>query len=202
MKSKPRSRRLLPGVLLLAGLLLIAVVLRAQILGALGAYLVQAGPPQKADAALVLAGDGWGYRMLTAAQLARDGFVPKVLVSGPNGAYGLHECDLAIPFAVKRGYPEAYFVHIEHSARSTVAEARAVLPVIRQMGLKRIIVVTSNFHTRRAGAIFRKAAPDLTILVVAAPDENFTPDGWWHDREGQKTFLFEWEKTLANWVGL
>jgi uncharacterized SAM-binding protein YcdF (DUF218 family) len=202
VKSKPRSRRLWPGLLLLAGLVLIAVVLRAQILGALGAYLVQASPPEKADAALVLAGDAWGYRILTAARLARDGFVPKVLVSGPDGAYGLHECELAIPFAVKRGYPESYFVHMEHSARSTVAEAQAVLPVIRRMGFKRIIVVTSNFHTRRAGAIFRKAAPDLKIIVVAAPDENFTTDGWWHSREGQKTFLVEWEKTLANWIGL
>ena len=202
MKSKPRSRRLWPGVLLLAGLALIAVVLRAQILGALGSYLVQAGPPQKADAALVLAGDGWGNRILTAAQLARDGFVPKVLVSGPDGAYGLHECDLAIPFAVKQGYPESYFVHMENSARSTVAEAQAVLPVIRRMGFQRLIVVTSNFHTRRAGAIYRKMAPDLTILMVAAPDESFTASDWWHSREGQKTFVVEWEKTVANWIGL
>jgi uncharacterized SAM-binding protein YcdF (DUF218 family) len=190
------------GLLLLAGLVFIAVVLHAQILGALGAYLVQAGPPQKADAALVLAGDGWGYRMLTAAQLARDGFVPKVLVSGPDGAYGLHECDMAIPFAVKHGYPESYFVHIEHSARSTAAEAQAVLPVIRRMGIQRLIVVTSNFHTRRAGAIFRRLAPDLTILMVAAPDKSFTAGGWWHNREGQKTFLTESEKTVANWLGL
>ena len=189
-------------MLLLAGLVLLAVVLHARIFGALGAYLVQAGPPQKADAALVLAGDGWGYRVLTASQLARDGFVPKVLVSGPDGVYGLHECDLAIPFAVKHGYPESYFVHMENSARSTVAEAQAVLPDIRRMGIQRLIVVTSNFHTRRAGAIFRKLAPDLTILVVAAPDKNFTADGWWHDREGQKTFLMEWEKAIANGMGL
>ena len=202
MKSKPRSRSLWPGILLLAGLALTAVVLHQRILGALGAYLVHAGPPQKADAALVLAGDGWGHRILTAAQLARDGFVPKVLVSGPDGAYGLYECDLAIPFAVKHGYPEPFFVHMENSARSTLAEAQALLPVIRRMGLRRIIVVTSNFHTRRAGAIYRKLAPDLTILVVAAPDENFTPNGWWHNREGQKTFVVEWEKTVANWIGL
>jgi len=201
VKSKPRSRRLWLGVVLLVGLLL-AAVLHAQILGALGAYLVQAGPPQKADAALVLAGDGWGYRVLTAAQLARDGFVPRVLVSGPDGAYGLHECDLAIPFAVKHGYPESYFVHMENSARSTVAEARAVLPEIRRMGVQRLIVVTSNFHTRRAGAIFRELAPDLTILVVAAQDKDFTADGWWHGRQGQKTFLMEWEKTIANGMGL
>ncbi len=202
MKSKPRSRRLWPGLLLLAGLVFIVVVFRAQILGALGAYLVQAVPPQKSDAALVLAGDGWGYRILTAAQLARDGFVPKVLVSGPDGAYGYHECDLAIPFAVKHGYPQSYFVHMENSGRSTVTEAQALLPVIRRMGIHRLILVTSNFHTRRAGAIYRKLAPDLTILVVAAPDKNFTASGWWDNREAQKTFLMEWEKTVANWFGL
>ncbi|MEO8052545.1 MAG: YdcF family protein, partial [Acidobacteriota bacterium] len=196
MNSKPRNRRLWPWALLLA-LAVLSVVFQARILGALGARLVQAGPPQKADAALVLAGDGWGFRILTAAQLERDGFVPKVLVSGPDGAYGLHECDLAIPFAMKRGYPESYFVHLEHSARSTQTEAEAVLPVIRSMGVKRLIVVTSNFHTRRAGAIFRKLAPDLTIMMVAAPDKNFTADGWWHSREGQKTFLMEWEKTVS-----
>lgn len=201
MKFKPRSRRLWLWVLSLAALVL-AAVLHARILGALGAYLVQAGPPQKAGAALVLAGDAWGYRVLTAAQLDRDGFVPKVLVSGPDGAYGLHECDLAIPFAVKQGYPESYFVHMENSARSTVAEAQAILPVIRRMGIQRLIVVTSNFHTRRAGAIYRRLAPDLTILMVAAPDKYFTADGWWHGREGEKTFLMEWEKTLANWIGL
>jgi len=65
-----------------------------------------------------------------------------------------------------------------------------------------VIVVTNNYHTGRAGRIFRSLAPDLTILVVAAPDEYFTPDRWWHDREGQKTFLHEWEKTVANELGI
>jgi uncharacterized SAM-binding protein YcdF (DUF218 family) len=193
----------LPAAVLLAGLALIAIIVfHTQILGALGGYLVRAGPPQQADAALVLAGDGWGHRILTAAQLEREGFVRKVLVSGPDGAYGLHECDLAIPFAIKHGYPESYFVHLESSARSTLTEAQAILPVIRGMGIHRLILVTSNFHTRRAGAIYRRLAPDLTILVVAAPDQNFTPNGWWHNREAQKTFLMEWEKTVANWIGL
>jgi uncharacterized SAM-binding protein YcdF (DUF218 family) len=194
--------RLWPGGLLLAALVLIAGIIHTQILSALGGYLVQAVPPHPADAALVLAGDGWGHRILTAAQLVRDGYVPKVLVSGPDGSYGNHECDLAIPFAVRHGNPELYFVHVEHEGRSTLEEAHAVLIEVRREGLKRILVVTSNYHTRRAGRIFRSLAPDLTILMVAAPDEYFTPDGWWHNREGQKIFLTEWEKTVANWVGI
>lgn len=177
-------------------------VFHARLLDALGEHLVDAEAPQKADVALVLAGDQWGHRILTAAQLVRDGYVPKVLVSGPDGIFDNHECDLAIPFAVRRGYPEAYFVHVEHAARSTVAEAQAVLPAIRRAGYKRVLIVTSNYHTRRAGSIFRRLAPDLSILMIAAPDEHFTPQGWWRNREGQKIFLNEWEKTVANWFGI
>lgn len=183
-------------------LLVIAGVFHTQILSALGTFLVQADAPQKADAALVLAGDGWGNRILTGAQLARDGYVPKVLVSGPDGNYGYDESELAILFAVKHGYPKSYFVSLNHTARSTQAEAKAVMPEIRREGLKRIMIVTSNYHTRRAGRIFRAQAPDLTFLVVSAPDPDFSPDRWWHDREGQKTFLAEWEKTIANWLGI
>lgn len=196
---KSRTRALL---LTLVGLIVIAAVFHTAILSALGAYLIKADAPQKADVAVVLAGDSWGHRILTGAQLVRDGYVPKVIVSGPDGAYGNHECELAIAFAVKRGYPESYFIHSEHSARSTQAEAEALLPEIRRQGYKRIIVVTSNYHTRRAGNIFRALAPDLTILMVPASDENFTPGGWWHNREAEKIFLNEWEKTFANWLGI
>jgi uncharacterized SAM-binding protein YcdF (DUF218 family) len=62
--------------------------------------------------------------------------------------------------------------------------------------------VTSNYHTRRAGRIFRSKAPDLEIHMIAAPDRDFTPDGWWKTRQGQKVFLDEWIKTVATWFGL
>src|SRR5207237_6224458 len=131
-------------------------------------------PPQKADSALVLAGDAFGKRILTAAELVRQGYTPRVLVSGPGGAYDFHECELAIAFAVKRGYPESYFLHFEHDARSTEEEARATVPELRRLGASRVLLVTTDFHTRRAGKIFRSAAPDMTFDVVAAPDRDFS----------------------------
>lgn len=197
MKSRFRTALLVVGLILLA-----CIAFHGWILGALGSYLVQADPPEKADVAVVLAGDGWGNRILAAAQLERDGYVPKVIVSGPNGAYGRFECDLAIPFAVSQGYPEAYFAHLEHHARSTFAEAQAIVPEIRRLGYKRVLIVTSDYHTRRSRRIFHSLAPDLMVRVIAAPDESFTADGWWHSREGQKTFLMEFEKTVANWFGI
>jgi uncharacterized SAM-binding protein YcdF (DUF218 family) len=186
-------------VLVLAIVVTFLVLFHVSVLTALGNFLVKAEPPQKADIIVVLAGDGFGHRIEKAADLVKEGWAPKVLVSGPNGNYGNYECDLAIPFAVKEGYPESYFMHLEHRARSTEEEAQAVLEKLRAMGVKRLLLVTSNYHTRRAGKIFHRAAPDLEIFVVAARDESFSPDSWWRIREARKTFLLEWTKTVAEW---
>jgi uncharacterized SAM-binding protein YcdF (DUF218 family) len=168
----------------------------------MGDYLVKDAAPQKADIVLVLAGDPSGERIITAGQLVRDGYAPKVLVSGPYGTYGYYECDLAIPFAEKKGFPAAYFTGLPHHANSTKEEAQATIPELRRLGAKTVLLVTSDFHTRRAGKIFRADAPDLTFYVVGAPDDNFSPHGWWHSREGRKVFMFESMKTVAEWVGL
>jgi uncharacterized SAM-binding protein YcdF (DUF218 family) len=187
----------------LAGLAaLAALVFYGAILGALGSYLVQSGPPERADIALVLAGDYTGNRILKGAELVRQGYAPKALISGPAGNYGYYECDLAIPFAEKAGYPESYFIHLEHHALSTEEEAHAAVPELRRLGARRVLLVTSDYHTRRATKIFRAAAPDLIFYPVAAPDFYFSAQGWWHNREGRKTFAFEWMKTVAQWLGL
>jgi uncharacterized SAM-binding protein YcdF (DUF218 family) len=188
--------------LVLAAILVLGLIFHNAVLAAMGSYLVNAEAPQKADIALVLAGDSAGNRILTGAQLARRGYVSQVLVSGPSGFYGYHECDLAIPFAVKAGYPESYFLHFENDARSTQEEARDAVARLRQLGVHKVLLVTSDYHTRRAGRIFRTAAPDLQFVVVAAPDVSFTPGGWWHSRQGEKTAFIEWLKTVTEFFGI
>ena len=194
-----KTRRIFLLVLVLAT---VAWFGRERILGAMGGALVAASPPEKADIAVVLAGDSTGNRILKAAELVRNGYAPLALISGPGDQYGYHECDLAIPFAVKHGYPESYFAHSENDAKSTRAEVAALATDLRHRGVHKVLLVTSNYHTRRAGKLFRQAAPELAVVVVAAPDKYFAPDGWWKDREGQKIFLSEWEKTIAVWLGI
>jgi uncharacterized SAM-binding protein YcdF (DUF218 family) len=171
-------------------------------LAALGGYLVRAEAPVHADMVVVLAGDFSGNRILAAGDLVRRGFASKALVSGTSGEYGLHETDLAIPFAVHHGYPESYFIALPNDARSTKAEADDVLAALGKWHAHRVDIVTSNYHTRRAGNIYRAKAPGLEIHMISAPDAYFTPDGWWKDREARKTFLLEWVKTVATWVGM
>ncbi len=136
-------------------------VFRDSILYSLGAVLTDAGPPQKADIAIVLGGDGKGNRILTAARLCQEGYVPKVLVSGPAGIYGNFESDLAIGFAVKHGYPESDFINFHNNVTSTRAEARSLLAELRRLGVHKYLLVTSDYHTARASRIFRHAGPDL-----------------------------------------
>jgi uncharacterized SAM-binding protein YcdF (DUF218 family) len=171
-------------------------------LAALGGYLVRAEPPVHADMVVVLAGDFSGNRILLAGDLVRRGLAPQALISGPAGAYGLHESDLAIQFAVQHGYPASYFVALPNNSRSTKSEADDVLAALGKRHVRRVDVVTSNYHTRRAGNIYRAKASGLEIHMVAAPDIYFTPDGWWKDRDARKTFLMEWMKTVAAWLGM
>lgn len=197
-----RFFRRFPWLLAAAVVLLAAFATYPYWFAALGGYLVSSESPVLVDTIVVLAGDFTGNRVVMAGKLVKQGFAPNALVSGPYGMYGMYECDLAIPFAVRQGYPASYFVRLPNESKSTTSEAEAIIPQLRKLHVHKIDLVTSTFHTRRAGRIFRSLAPDIETHVVAAPDPYFTPGGWWKNREGRKTFLLEWTKTVASWVGL
>ena len=168
----------------------------------MGAGLVKNEQPFRADLVVVLAGDAYGHRILKAAELVKQGYAPQVLVSGAPGFYDLHESDLAIPFAVRRGYPQEWFIPLPHQAHSTEEEARVVLAELRRRNAHRVLLVTSDYHSRRAAHLFRAHSEGLDIRMVTAPDDYFSAYGWWHTREGRKTFLLEWTKTLTGMVGM
>ena len=187
---------------LLAVVILLVILTHAVWMGWMGASLVDSERPRHADIIVVLAGDTFGHRILRAAELVKDGYASKVLVSGPAGLYGQHESDLAIPFAVKHGYPLASFIPVPHNAHSTEEEAQALLPEIEKFHARTVIVVTSDYHTRRALRVLHAQWPGIEIHMVAAADEFFSPYGWWHTREGRKTFFLEWTKTFTSLVGM
>ncbi|HYA16066.1 MAG TPA: YdcF family protein [Bryobacteraceae bacterium] len=193
--SASRGRRLvffgLVAVLLLA-------VFHQQILYGLGAMLVSAGPPQKADMVVVLGGDWKGTRILKAAELVREGYAPRVLVSGSPNIYGHLESEVAVDFITAKGFPREDFIPTSDRNLNTVQEARNDLRLARARGVHRILLVTSEFHTGRAGRIFRREGRDMEIVVVAADTPEWHHGRWWTDREGQKIWLGEFEKTIAD----
>jgi uncharacterized SAM-binding protein YcdF (DUF218 family) len=197
-------RRFASGLALaiLTILLLLALNYRT-VLHSIGEFLVDEQAPVKSDVALVLAGDSRGRRILRAGELVRQGMAPVALISGPMEVYGVNEATLAIQFAQSRGFPPGYFHALPIRALSTLDEARAIGPELRRRSVRSVLLVTSNFHTRRAAEIFRRVVGnDIRFITIAAGDEYFGPDSWWHNREGQKTVFYELSKTLAGWVGL
>jgi uncharacterized SAM-binding protein YcdF (DUF218 family) len=174
---------------------------RAPLLTFAGQWLVEDDPPQKADAILVLGGDEYGTRIVKAAQLQRSGYAPYVLVSGPPSLLG-HESDQLIEFARRKGFAPSIFRPLNHDSDSTRSESAFLNRYLQSNGVRTLILVTSNFHTRRAARLMRKENPNRHVIVVAAPDPFFMPETWWKSRSGQKTFLFEWMKTVATSVGV
>lgn len=171
----------------------------------LGAALVRDDGPSKADFAVVLAGDWKGQRVLHAAELARQGYVRGVVVSGPS-MYGIHECDVAIQYAVRQGYPAESFSPLPNDALSTREEARIVLDDLKRRGAGSFLLVTSDYHTARAARIFSGAMRQMgggpAMRLVAAPDKFFRTDNWWKSRQGLKTVFMEWSKTVATAFGV
>ena len=168
----------------------------------LGSYLIKTDDPAKCDCLFVLAGDSHGQRIMHAAELFRAGLAPKVFVSGPEGNYGFTEDELAIPFAKKNGAGDVPFVGWPNKGKSTISEGRQVFDRLKEAGCRSVLVVTSDYHTRRAGNILRRVWPGIDIKVAAASTVEYDVNTWWNNRQYQKTFFFEWTKTVADWIGL
>lgn len=199
-----RSQKLsvLTGLLGLALLLCItAFATREAWLKQMGRMLVRQDAPFQADVVSVLGGDWYGNRILKAGELVRKGYAPVALVSGGGYLYGKYEAELAIQFAVTHGYEAKLFRKLEYPCVSTADEAQAVVREMRRMNVKRYILVTSLFHTARAGRIFASAAPDLELRVLPSED-TLQWDHWWTTREARKVFLLEFTKSLTSRFGV
>ena len=191
------------GVLVVAGIASVSAPLWLPVVGR--ALVVDDGPA-KADLAVVLGGDLSGGRIAAAGELIRKGYVPAALISGPDGLYDRHESDFEIAYAVRLGYPAKWFIPLPHEAHSTRDEAVVVLKDLHRRGVHSILLVTSDFHTRRAARIFRAAEraqdADIAIRSVAVHGKAFQPDSWWKSREGREVAFLEWTKTISGAFGL
>jgi uncharacterized SAM-binding protein YcdF (DUF218 family) len=185
-------------------LLAIAVILLAILgirwrstLSGIGHLLIRSDAPESADLILVLGGDFWGPRVLKAAELGAQGYAPVVLLSSPPYA-GRPEGELTIPFLAERGYSPALFQVFAHQAASTVAEAIAMRGELARRNAKRVILVTSAYHSRRAYLVFRLFCPGIRFLSVPAADPHYAPDTWWQKAASRDLFFSEVTKMLGS----
>ena len=150
-------------------------------------------PAAHADAIIVLGGDNfYADRSTHAAKLFRQGVANLVVASGKRLRPGAGEAELISHDLVERGVPKDKILVLPQDASSTMEEAMQLRRTAEQRGWKSIVVVTSNYHTRRARYIFHKEFPPGTLVSVAsAPDGDFDPSRWWEKRLSAKLFFHE-----------
>src|SRR6266481_3664234 len=156
-------------------------------------------PLDKADAIIVLGDDNfYADRATRGAELFREGKAPVIVASGrrlrPNaGMAELMEHDL-----VERGVPRDKIVRFAHDADSTLEEAQALARFAKERKWRSVIVVTSNFHTRRTRYIFRRVFPQgMEVRIASARDGDFDPERWWEKRKSIKELTREFAGMVA-----
>lgn len=150
-------------------------------------------PAARSDAIVLLGDDNfYADRATRAAELIRQGVAPLVVASGRRLRPSAAITDLQQHDLIERGVPKEKIVVFAQDADSTADEAAALSHFSAEHRFRSIILVTSNYHTRRARYIFEKSFPSsITISIAAARDGDFDPDHWWEKRKSEKLFIHE-----------
>ena len=85
----------------------------------------------------------------------------------------------------------------------TFAEARKTLEIMRQNSFRSAIIVSSNYHMRRARLAFERANQDPTLVFYFHPVDYRDPedaDPWWWDGAYVLKVADEYVKLLAGYL--
>ena len=170
---KPRLRSLAFCAVTLAFVLLTAVVSGYPVWFSKmwrGLLVIESPIPQ-ADAILVLGGESQA-RPVAAAKLYREGVASKVFIIGR----GDHETNRRA--LLSGGVPEDR-ITTEKESKSTLENADFAKPLLEAAGVRRVLLVTSSFHARRALATFQQRIPGIEFGVTTSRI------GWWDTPPGR-----------------
>lgn len=175
------------------GFLAVVYFARHPLLRFAGEFWVIDEPSAPSDALIVLGDDNYtGDRAFHAAKLYREGVAPVVVASGRMLRKDVGLADVIEHDVQSFGVPDTAIIGLPHRAENTREEAEEVARLVRIRGWKRILVVTSSYHARRARFIYSRILPaNITLRVAGARDSDFDPTRWWETRQGQKLFFTE-----------
>lgn len=184
-------RRTIFKISILFVILVTGYLFRFQILRALGNHLIVEDELSQSDAVFVLSGNSYD-RGNEAARIHLAGYAPLVVclggeTSGVLEDYGLlvKNCDIIRKVVLKAGVDSSR-VETLCKGSSTYEEFQAIGEYCKQRGMKKVIVVSSDFHTRRIDSFFRGRMEEQGVEMVlrGASSSNFDEQEWWKSEEG------------------
>ena len=179
-----------------------------------GRYLQHEDPLQKADAVFVLGG-ARVERWLEAFDLHTEGYAPIIMLSPerPEHSERLLQArgvrfpttiELQRDALIQLGVPAAAIIANPGYVDNTAQEAALLRQTALSRGWKRVIIVTSKYHTRRAGFAFRRtfAGTGIPVVVRASRHDVSDPANWWRIRADFRFASTEWQKLILYGLGL
>ncbi len=181
------------GFLTLIAFLALLYLVRHPLMRVAGDFWVVEDRVDHADVIIVIGDDNYsGDRAFRAADLFRAGWAPLVVASGRKLRPYAGISELIAHDLTSDGVPSADVVRFDNAAADTLDEALALRRFIAEKHWNRVLLVTSNYHTRRARYIFREVLPaQVSLSVAAARDSAYDPATWWQSRAGLKIFFLE-----------
>jgi hypothetical protein len=165
-----------------------------------GSFLV-VDEPRRSDVILVLAGET-NRRPERALQLLAQGYGRRVVLDVPTNSklYEFTQIQLAQKYV--QDLPQGASVSVcPIDGLSTKGESKDAEKCLAREGSKSVLIVTSDFHTRRALSVLRREVPGHDYSVAAARNEEQFGVRWWTHRQWAKTFVDEWLRFLW-WKGV
>ena len=196
--------------LFLLGLLSFIVILYFTfeiLLGAIGNFLVHDDTPVHADAVVVLnTGVEYFSRLIEAGTLYNKGYADTIVINGNRKMDSQRELEAKgyVPccpwyeniYRVLALYhiPRRNIIHISaEDVYDSVGEAEIVGNHLKRLGIRKIIITTSKFHTKRARFIWNNFFhDDFVIQSVSAKTDPYDPNGWWRDGRQIRWVLAEY----------
>jgi DUF218 domain len=175
--------------------LAVVFLLVALLLSTSGAFLI-VNDPQHADVIVALAGET-DRRPARALGLLGAGYAPIVLLDVPAGAKIYDQQTIDIAKSYVNNLPERGRIAIcPIVGLSTKTEAQDVARCLGKTVGKHILLVTSDYHTRRALSTFKHELKDQEISVAAASDPSQFGNAWWKHRQWAKINFDEWIRLM------
>jgi len=160
------------------------VLFFTQFIWSLAAPLRVAQPPEPADAVVVFAGGvgesgqaGGGYqeRVKQAIELHRAGMADTLLFSS-GFVFVFREAEVMRDLAIANGVAPSSIV-LETRATNTYQNVVFSRDIAKARGWRKVLLVSSPYHMRRAMLTWQKAAPDITVIATPVPTSQFYQHG-------------------------
>ena len=168
--------------------------------------LVVSAAPAAADAIVVFAGGvgesgkaggGAQERIAQAVALYKSGYAP-VLILSSGYVYSFQEAEVMRALAVDQGVP-ASAILLERRAANTYQNVKFVDEILREHGWRRVLLVSSPYHMRRALLVWRKQAPDVSVLATPVAQSQFYEHTRGATLEQLRGILQEYVAILGYW---